>query len=183
MQSGYEAPDIDTESALRQAGATSENFIAFQSVRSLPGSAAGLFSYGTRTLRPSTGAAGDLYFETDRTWLYYYSGTAWLFLCGLSIGTDATRAAITVSANDNGASFFTTDTGKLWHVSGGAWVDRFVTLTLTTSLKVGANKVIGAQGASVADPTGGAVVDVECRTQLSALLAQVRAATGHGLIA
>lgn len=48
---------------------------------------------------------------------------------------------------------------------------------------VGTEKVIGARGAAVTDPTGGAVEDTECRAQLSALLAELRASTGHGLIA
>lgn len=41
-------------------------------------------------------------------------------------------------------------------------------------------QVVGAQGAAVADPTGGSVIDVECRAQLAALLSRVRT---HGLIA
>lgn len=44
-------------------------------------------------------------------------------------------------------------------------------------------KVIGVQGAAVADASGGVVIDVEARTQLNLLLGRVRAATGHGLIA
>ena len=42
------------------------------------------------------------------------------------------------------------------------------------------NKVVGAQGATVADATGGVVVDAEARTAINALLARIRA---HGLIA
>jgi hypothetical protein len=41
-------------------------------------------------------------------------------------------------------------------------------------------QVVGPQKAAVTDPTGGAVVDVECRAQLASLLNRVRA---HGLIA
>lgn len=51
------------------------------------------------------------------------------------------------------------------------------------TLSVAGQQVIGARGAAVADPTGGSVVDAECRAQLSALLAELRASTGHGLIA
>jgi hypothetical protein len=50
-------------------------------------------------------------------------------------------------------------------------------------LYTGGVQVVGARGAAVADPTGGSVIDVQCRAQLSALLARLRAATGHGLIA
>lgn len=180
MRTDYSAPDYDVTSAQRQAAEAqviaTENFV---SVRELS-SGAGNLSTGTRASKPASGALNDFFFETDTHWLYYWSGTAWLFMAGLNFGTNAARAAITVTANDNGAHFFTTDQNKLWQVSGGAWTDRFVTLDLTTSLKIAGTKVLGAQGAAVADPAGGAVIDVEARVQLSLLLARERA---HGLIA
>lgn len=46
--------------------------------------------------------------------------------------------------------------------------------------KVNGTQVVGAQGAAVADPTGGMVVDTECRAQLSTWLARARTT---GLIA
>lgn len=113
--------DISTEMALRRAGATEESFVQFTTIRSLPGSASAAFSFGTHALRPASAATGDEYFETDRSWLYYWAGTAWKFLSGINSGTDAVRAAITVTANDNGAEFYTTDTQKLWRVIAGAW--------------------------------------------------------------
>lgn len=51
------------------------------------------------------------------------------------------------------------------------------------TLSVGGQQVIGARRAAVADPTGGVVVDAEGRAQLAALLAELRASTGHGIIA
>jgi hypothetical protein len=45
---------------------------------------------------------------------------------------------------------------------------------------VGGTKVVGAQGVAVADAAGGAIIDVEARAQLNALLAKLRT---HGLIA
>jgi hypothetical protein len=191
MREGYEAPDISTESALRQAGAVQETFIQFQSIRAVGGSATGAFSFGTHASRPSSAAAGDQYFSTDRSTIYYYDGTKWLYLAGVNSGTNAVRAAITVTTNDNGSLFFTTDQNKLWQVSGGVWVDRFTTLDLTTSLKINGTKVIGAQGAAVANvaspdatdlPTAITLVN-EIKVQLNTLLARTRAATGHGLIA
>jgi hypothetical protein len=179
MRTDYASPDLDTTMAQRQVGAAQEEFVAFSSVRALT-SGSGVLTTGTRSAKPASAAVNDLYFETDTRWLYYWTGTAWAFVAGLNSGTNAVRAAITVAANDNGAVFYTTDTGKLWQVSGGAWVDRFVSLDLTTSLKIAGTKVIGAQGAAVADPTGGAVIDVEARAQLALLLARCRA---HGLIA
>ena len=49
-----------------------------------------------------------------------------------------------------------------------------------TAFHVSGTKVLGAQGIAVADPAGGATVDTECRSQLIALLARLRA---HGIIA
>ncbi len=46
--------------------------------------------------------------------------------------------------------------------------------------RVAGTKVVGAQGAAVADAAGGVVIDLEARTALNALLARLRA---HGMIA
>ena len=51
---------------------------------------------------------------------------------------------------------------------------------LTGSLLAAGTKVVGAQGAAVADASGGATVDAECRTAVNDLLARLRT---HGLIA
>ena len=48
------------------------------------------------------------------------------------------------------------------------------------ALRVNGTKVVGDQGAAVADASGGAVIDAEARTALNALLARARV---HGLIA
>ena len=48
------------------------------------------------------------------------------------------------------------------------------------SYEIAGTKVVGAQGASVADAAGGAVVDTEARAALNTLLSRVRV---HGLIA
>jgi len=52
--------------------------------------------------------------------------------------------------------------------------------TAGTGLKVQGTSVVGARGAAVADPSGGATVDTEARAALNALLARLRT---HGLIA
>ena len=49
-----------------------------------------------------------------------------------------------------------------------------------SGLTVGGEQVVGAQRAAIGDPSGGVLVDTECRTAISALLAAMR---GHGLIA
>lgn len=49
-----------------------------------------------------------------------------------------------------------------------------------SEVAIDGQKVIGAQGAAVAAPTGGTIVDVEARTAVGEILAAMRA---HGLIA
>jgi hypothetical protein len=53
-------------------------------------------------------------------------------------------------------------------------------LNLVGNLLVSSTKVVGAQGAAVADASGGGVIDAEARTALNTLLARLRT---HGLIA
>lgn len=184
----YGAPDIDTTLAQRQAGNLVQSFVNFTTIRSLPGSASGAFSFGAHASRPASGAIGDQYLSTDRNTIYYYTGTVWMYSTGVNSGTNAVRAAIGVTANDNGSLFFTNDQNKLWRVEGGVWVDKFVTLDLTTSVKVAGTKVIGAQGAAVADAASADATDLataitlvnELKGKVNTLLARVRA---HGLIA
>lgn len=184
-------PSIDTTATQRQVGALGEQTLEqFTNIRALGGSTDASFSFGTRASRPSSGAAGDRYFAQNRQTLYVWNGTAWEVVVGFDSGTDATRAAITPDASDNGAFFYTTDTGKLWEVAGGAWVDRFVDIAVTTGFKVGANYVVKARGAAVADVASADATDLptvitlanETKAQLNLLLARIRAATGHGLI-
>lgn len=56
----------------------------------------------------------------------------------------------------------------------------FTSTLQATAFKVATIQVVGAQGALVADASGGAVIDAEARTALNALLARLRT---HGLIA
>lgn len=60
---------------------------------------------------------------------------------------------------------------------GNTWVVG----TLTgSSLRIGGEKVVGARGAAIANPSGGATVDSETRTTVLQILAALRE---HGLIA
>lgn len=208
MQTGYEAPDIYTEMALRQAADAQEGFINFSSIRSVSGSADAAFSFGVRASRPASGAQGDRYFATDRQTLYYYTGTAWAVAVGFDSGTNATRAAIAPDATDNGAFFWATDTGKLWEVSGGAWVDRFVELDVTTAYQVANVTVVTTRktgwstasgtasratfatfaGQTITNPPTQAEVQaiddhVKILSQrLKALIDDLHATAGHGLL-
>lgn len=77
-------------------------------------------------------------------------------------------------------------------LNGAAGTDETMQLrpangTAVISLKNGAlaffNGTPRAQGAAVADPSGGATIDAECRTAVIALLNRLRAAAGCNLIA
>lgn len=85
--------------------------------------ATGITAFGLRSAQPAAGNSGFTYFQTDTKWTYIDNGTNYIYDSGVDSGTDATRAAIAVGANDNGALFLTTDTKKLWEVVGGAWTD------------------------------------------------------------
>jgi hypothetical protein len=124
VKTQVESPDIDTTTAQRQAAEAQASFVSFTSVRALT-SGSGALSVGARAAKPGSAGTLDFYYESDTRWLYYYSGTAWLFLTGTNSGNDSARAAITVTANDNGALFISTDIKAVYQVSGGAWVLRF----------------------------------------------------------
>lgn len=192
MNNALESPNLDVTATQRQVGALATDTLdQFETIRDLAGSADSSFTFGSRSSRPSSGALGDRFFATDRDWLYLWNGTAWEIIAGVHSGTDAQRAAITPDTTDNGAYWWATDTGKLWEVSGGAWVDRFVDIAVTAGFKVGTNYVVKARGAAVADVASADASDLatvitlanETKTQLNALLSRARAATGHGLIA
>jgi hypothetical protein len=61
--------------------------------------------------------------------------------------------------------------------AGGTWR---VGRVAASELRIGGVKVVGAQAAAVALPTGGSTVDSEARAALAQLLTALR---GHGLIA
>lgn len=72
-----------------------------------------------------------------------------------------------------------------WSEAGGLKIEPVANIDLlsaggSTGYKFNGTKVVGAQGAAVADAAGGATVDAEARTALNALLARLRT---HGLIA
>ena len=67
-------------------------------------------------------------------------------------------------------------TGLDWRFDGVAWQ---VGVAEVSALQVSGVQVVGARAGAVAAPTGGATVDAEARTCLSAILIALR---GHGLI-
>lgn len=67
--------------------------------------------------------------------------------------------------------------GTVARFASGGWT---VGAIRATHLDVGANQVVGARRAAIADPSGGATTDAEARTAIAAILGALR---GHGLIA
>ncbi len=60
---------------------------------------------------------------------------------------------------------------------GGAWE---LGTVRAANVTVGAQQVVGARGAAIADPSGGATIDANARTAIVAILGALRT---HGLIA
>ncbi len=87
----------------------------------VPLSAGAVLDFGLRSAKPAAGNAGLMYFETDTGWLYYDNGTNFLYQAGVHKTTDATRAAISISSNDDKALLYATDTDVWWRVVGGVW--------------------------------------------------------------
>lgn len=154
-----ESPSIDVTAAQRQVGALEQQTIEqFQGIRTVAGTTDAAFSFGPRASRPASGAQGDRYYADDfgaRGGVQYvYTGTAWEVEVGFVSGTDAQRSAYTPDTTDNGLFYWTTDTCKLWEVSGGGWADRFVSLDATTSYEVAGTKVVGARDTGWTAGTG-----------------------------
>jgi hypothetical protein len=97
-----------------------------------------------------------------------------------STGQPAFRALVDADVPDaltvNGGTIENTPVGASTAATG-----KFTTVDSTSSeYRANGTKVLGAQGASVADASGGATVDTEARAAINALLARARA---HGWIA
>lgn len=187
------AQDIATEAQAYDAQSIATRFSA-TTVRSQSGTEAALTTDTRANKATTTGSlANDLYLESDTNWLWRWSGTAWVFVTGLYVATDATRTALTIAAADNGALFYATDTGILWKVEAGVWANKFSVITASTSFNVGANKVVGARGAAVAavatadagvayDATAQTLLN-EVKAQLNTFMSRFRVTGGHGSIA
>jgi hypothetical protein len=66
-------------------------------------------------------------------------------------------------------------TGLALRHNGGNWSAN----VSATSLRIGGQQVVGPQSASISAPSGGTVVDAECRARLTELITALQ---GHGLI-
>jgi hypothetical protein len=122
------------------------------------------------------GTAGNIFFRVGGV-------TRWINeVSGAESGSDTGSAFRIRARNDAGSAI--DDPITIVRASGGAiTLARPVTCTSTlqaTEYRVSGTKVLGAQGAAVADATGGSVIDVEARAAINALLARMR---NHGSIA
>jgi hypothetical protein len=88
--------------------------------------------------------------------------------------------------SDASATYMSVGTGGL------SVTDINIVLSANTGTKIGTatsqklgfwNATPIVQPTAVADPTGGTIIDIECRAQLAALLSRMRTTTGVGLIA
>ncbi|GAA4012428.1 hypothetical protein GCM10022280_07880 [Sphingomonas swuensis] len=68
-------------------------------------------------------------------------------------------------------------TGCPWRFTAGQWVRGEL---CAEAILVDGKKVLGGQLPAISAPSGGATIDVECRAQLTAVIAALRT---HGLIA
>ena len=122
-------------------------------------------SYGTDTVMDKAIAVDDCRAGTIASNYVLEYVTNWL--TGTNMATGASSVILGLDTNevvDGGVVKVPSTTAS--GVSGAVWQ--------------GAAKVLGTQGAAVADASGGATVDAEARTALNALLARLRT---HGVIA
>ena len=68
------------------------------------------------------------------------------------------------------------DNGEPIVFRGGSWESGVLR---ASEIRIGGKAVVGQRQAAIADPTGGATVDAECRAAISAILGALRV---HGLI-
>jgi hypothetical protein len=76
----------------------------------------------------------------------------------------------------SGTSVFIRSEGVFATFAGGIWE---LGAIRGSQLLIDGQKVVGARGAAIADPTGGSTIDAEARGALDQILAALR---GHGLI-
>ncbi|APL94460.1 hypothetical protein Sj15T_04010 [Sphingobium sp. TA15] len=112
-------------------------------------------------------------------------GACWIVAAGAGgawEGQDGALACWTeggwrFAAPREGLSLWVADRGHAMRHDGAHWEDCAVR---ADGFYVGGERVVGAAAAAIADPAGGATVDMEARSALAAILGALRT---HGLIA
>ncbi len=97
-------------------------------------------------------------------------------------GTGATTLTGILLGNGTSAvtALASTGTGDVVRATSPTLVTPTLGAATVTTISVSAIQVLGAQGAAVADASGGATIDAEARTAINTLLARLRT---HGMIA
>lgn len=105
------------------------------------------------------------------TSILFFGGTAYNN-CDLEIYSDAATSGYNVPAGRKHS--FSVDFVTTAEVDASG-----INLPAAKVLRIGGSQVVGARGAAVADPAGGATIDAEARTAIAAILSRLEA---HGLI-
>ncbi|GLR47443.1 phage major capsid protein [Sphingomonas astaxanthinifaciens] len=124
---------------------------------------------GPNNTPPSSPADGDLFIcgsAPTGSWsgrtnmLALFTAAGWRFI-----------------APSDGCRVLDRASGMEWRFAAGQWVSGVIAVS---QVRIGGKQVLGSQGAAIAAPTGGALVDAEGRAALGQILSALRA---HGLIA
>lgn len=111
-----------------------------------------------------------------RCWIVAAGGTgAWAGRDGMVAGW--TPGGWRFVSAPPGARLWVADAALMMRYDGAAWISDPVR---ADGFYVAGEKIVGARGGAVGDPTGGATVDVQARAAIADILAMLRA---HGLIA
>ena len=104
----------------------------------------------------------------------------------IATGAGNTSATVgIITTNSSAAALSITGGNGILMTTGSATftLGDLTLLATSAAVNIGGDKIIGERGAAVADASGGATVDTEARAAINALLAELRATGGHGLIA
>lgn len=128
----------------------------------------------TLTIKGAAGTNRSIALATAGAW-------RWAFVAGTTAESGANAGSNFALAAYNDAGAFIDSPMSITRAAGGAiQTSRPVDINVSTGLRVLGTKVVGAQGATIADPTGGVTIDTEARTAINALIDRLQA---HGLIA
>lgn len=130
---------------------------------------AGAVEEGPRTVPPASPAGGACYIVGTG------AEGAWLGKDGMIAGF--TAGGWRFVAPREGMTMLVRTSGETALFRGGSWT---IGELRGASLVIGGSQVVGARGAAIANPAGGAQVDTEARAAIGAILTALRQ---HGLIA
>lgn len=128
----------------------------------------------TLTVKGAAGTNRSIALATVGAW-------RWAFVAGTTAESGANAGSnFALAAYDDAGAFIDSPMSITRAAGGAIQTSRPVDINVSTGLRVLGTKVVGAQGATIADPTGGVTIDTEARTAINALIDRLQA---HGLIA